>query len=192
MTLHFHKLNSSVNDASFGVYFVFFKNSTSRVAQSPKPSLEKVQLPFPSLPPPNIFFQILLLFLGQAKSRNRNNYITKSLTVLQQSGEESIQISHAARDVPWFHPTWPGEQIISKFPPFLHAHQSPNWPNLWLLSKLLVFPQHPSGQKELLMLSLIITMRNFSKYEHQKHFSKQGNSFNLGSTNSWKLKGDAD
>lgn len=35
---------------------------------------------------------------------------------------------------------------ISKFPHFF-AQQSPKCPNLWLLSKLLVFPQHPSRQK---------------------------------------------
>lgn len=37
--------------------------------------------------------------------------------MLQQFGEESIQISHVARDVPWFHPPWPEAQ---RFPSF-HA-----------------------------------------------------------------------
>lgn len=35
-------------------------------------------------------------------------------------------------------------------------------------------------------------MRNFSKYEHQKPFSEEANSFSLGSANSEKLEGNAD
>lgn len=64
-------------------------NSARRVVHRAlqKLSLEKCSYHF-LLSPPSIFFLILLLLLGQDKTRNRKNYIIKSVTVLQQSGEK--------------------------------------------------------------------------------------------------------
>lgn len=128
-----------------------FKQCTQSCSQSPaKTQLGKMQLPFPSFPS-QYFLSDTSAFVGSGQDQKQKELHNKICHCVATVWRKAIQISHVARDVPWFHPTWPEAQRIPSFCAFFYAQQSQNSLNLQLLY---IFFQHSQGQKKLPMLSL--------------------------------------